>query len=273
MTVSRQAIAVCASNAGRGSASNTAHAPARLETATKTAPVMTIRCITFDLDDTLWAITPVILRAEQRVYDWLDRHCPAVTTAYSLQDLMDHRKSYMREYPELHHDLTRLRKQWVAHIATEAGYGADIAEPAFEVFWEARNQVQVFPEALDALDALASVYRIGAITNGNADVHRIGIGHHFDFVVHAERVGAAKPDRTIFLAALEKAGLEAPEVVHVGDDPERDVAGAAAVGMRTVWVNMEGEQWPGAEPAPDAEIAGLGELEGLLEAWDRAGRH
>lgn len=229
---------------------------------------MTIRCITFDLDDTLWEITPVILRAEQRVYDWLDRHCPAVTTGTSLQALIDHRLSYMRQYPELHHDLTRLRKQWLAYIAVEAGYAAEIAEPAFEVFWEARNEVDVFPEALDALDALGSVYRIGAITNGNADVHRIGIGHHFDFIVHAEEVGAAKPDRDIFLAALARAGLGARQVVHVGDDPERDVRGAAAVGMNTVWVNLKGEDWPGLEPRPDAVITGLGELETVLEQWN-----
>ncbi|MGD8497918.1 MAG: HAD family hydrolase [Chromatiales bacterium] len=228
---------------------------------------MDIRCITFDLDDTLWAIAPVIMRAEQRVYDWLDRHYPLITAGHSLQTLIEQRTAYMREYPDLHHDLTRLRKQWLGHVAEAAGYEPALAEPAFEVFWEARNQVEVFPEALDALDALGSVYRIGAITNGNADVHRIGIGHHFDFVLYAAGVGAAKPHRDIFLAALEHTGLDAAEVVHVGDDPACDVMGAAAVGMRTVWVNSAGRDWDGPGMEPDAVISGLGELEAVLSGW------
>ena len=222
-----------------------------------------IKCITFDLDDTLWEVAPVILRAERRFYDWLQQHCPRITDRYSPDALIDHRTSYISDYPELHHNLTQLRKNWVGELAREAGYDRSLVEPGFRVFWEARNDVSVFKEALDALDSLSGIYRLGAITNGNADVHFIGIGHHFDFVVTSESVGAAKPHPDIFHAALEQAEAAPQEVLHVGDDPKRDVWGAAQVGLRTVWVNAVGNPWPGG-PEPDGVIRRLDELEPIL---------
>ena len=203
-----------------------------------------IRCITFDLDDTLWACTPVIARAEQRFYDWLDQHYPRITERYSYEAMIDDRIAYMRDYPELHHHLTRLRKQWLHKLATEAGYDDALVEPGFRVFWLARNEVVPFREALDALETLGSLYRIGAITNGNADVHHIGIGHHFDFVVRSEEAGASKPHPDIFRQALAQAG---------------------AVGLRTVWVNAEGGPWPLETAGPDITIRGLDELERALD--------
>ena len=110
------------------------------------------------------------------------------------------------------------------------------------------------------LRALSSRFTLGAITNGNADLAAIGIGHYFDFVVTPAEAGAAKPSPEIFQAALAAAGTEAGRAVHVGDDPARDVLGAAAVGMRTVWVNATLAPWPGGR-LPDAVVRHVGELE------------
>ena len=102
------------------------------------------------------------------------------------------------------------------------------------------------------LRTLSSRFTLGAITNGNADPDAIGIGHYFDFVVTPAEAGAAKPSPEIFHAALSAAGTEAASAVHVGDDPERDILGAAAVGMQcTVWVNASLAPWPGGR-LPDA---------------------
>lgn len=227
---------------------------------------MTIKCITFDLDDTLWDCATVIARAEETFYDWLLGTYPRVARRYRLESLLEHRRDYYARYPELHHDLTALRKRWLAHLAGESGYGPDMVEAGFAVFWRHRNQVEVFEDAREALERLGRRYRIGAITNGNADVHHIGVGHYFDFVVTAAAAGAAKPQREIFQAALDEAGVGARETAHVGDDPRSDVQGAAAVGMRTVWVNASGAPWPGG-PEPDAEVRRVGELQAVLDAW------
>ena len=113
---------------------------------------------------------------------------------------------------------------------------------------------------------LGKRHAIGAITNGNADVNRIGIGHLFEFVVTPAEAGAAKPASAIFEYALGQAGASAESVAHVGDDPLRDIAGAAAVGMRTVWMNPSGLPWPDAG-RPDAEVRTLDALLPVIEAW------
>ena len=225
---------------------------------------MSIACVTFDLDDTLWEVGPVIMRAEARFYDWLAERCPRVTDAHSVEQLTAHRRRFMQRFPDERHDLTGLRKRWLQHVFETFGYDESTVEDAFRVFWEHRNAVELFDEVPEAMASLRERYALGVITNGNACVDFIGIGHWFDFVVSAERAGAAKPEPRIFEAALECAGVDAGRVVHVGDDPENDVRGAARAGMRTVWVNPRLAPWPGGA-APDAVVSSVGELPEALE--------
>lgn len=227
---------------------------------------MALRCVTFDLDDTLWECGPLLEAAEEAFYVWLENNYPRISERYTLAELVTHRRGHFRRFPEMEHDLTYLRRRWLEQLADGFGYGADLVEDGFRVFWEHRNAVTVFDEAHALLEGLREHYAVGAITNGNADVQYIGIGHYFDFVITAAQAGAAKPKAEIFHAALAAAGVDAAQALHVGDDPVRDVAGAAAVGMRTVWVNVDDRPWPGGPP-PDAEIRTLDELAPLLDGW------
>jgi len=224
---------------------------------------MPLECVTFDLDDTLWECESVLSGAEHAFYAWIDRHYPRITASYDHDSLTAHRREFSERWPEIRHDLTHMRKHWLAHLAREFGYGEELVDEGFRVFWEKRNAVTLFDDVPGVLGRLKERYAIGAITNGNADVHYIGIGHYFDFVVTAASAGAAKPMPEIFRVALDAARVSAERAVHVGDDPERDVRGAAAVGMRTVWVNVDGSPWEG-EGRPDAEIRTLEELVGVL---------
>ncbi|WP_455379954.1 HAD family hydrolase [Acidihalobacter prosperus] len=221
---------------------------------------MGIRCITFDLDDTLWECESVLETAETRFYEWLEHHCPALTRHYDRDDLVNHRINYFKRYPELHHDLTRLRKQWLFDLSATHDYPDDWVEEGFRVFWLARNEVKLYQEAAELLEKLRDHYQIGAITNGNADVRHIGIDHYFDFVITAAQAGCAKPSPAIFHKALEEAGFLARECAHVGDNPYADVQGARAVGMRTVWVNPNGLPWPAGDPRPDITVRHAGQI-------------
>ncbi len=227
---------------------------------------MPLRCVTFDLDDTLWECGPLLSAAEAAFYDWITCHYPRISERYDQVELVAHRRGYFQRYPEMEHDFTYLRRRWLRHLAESFGYGRQLEEQGFRVFWEHRNAVTLFEEVHAVLDGMRERYAVGAITNGNADVHHIGIGHYFDFVITAADAGAAKPKAEIFHAALAAAGVEARHAVHVGDDPKRDVQGANAVGMRTVWVNVNATPWPGGPP-PNAEIRTLDELESVLEGW------
>ena len=227
---------------------------------------MAITCITFDLDDTLWESGSVLANAEAKLYEWIARACPDIARTHSHGALAAHRRAHYASIPGIRHDLTRARILWLESLLEEWGYEADLAEAGFRVFREHRNAVTLFDDAARVLGKLGERYSIGAITNGNADVHRIGIGHHFDFVVTPAEAGAAKPDPAIFELALNAAGAPPGSVVHVGDDPVRDVAGAAALGLRTVWMNPEGRPWPD-QARPDAEIRALDALVPVVDAW------
>lgn len=228
-----------------------------------------IRAITIDLDDTLWEIHPVIRRAEARLRDWLGEHYPRTVEMFDVENVWELRHQVVREHPEQSHDLTFLRRTVLGRMGERAGYGTRLVDDAMEVFNEARNSVELFPEVRPALTALKSEYVLIAVTNGNADLGRIGIQDLFHDFVSASIAGAAKPARQIFDVAVAAGGAQAAQTLHVGDHPEYDVDGARDAGLKTVWVNRDGSDWPDELPQPDSVVAHVGELVSLLAAARR----
>lgn len=94
-------------------------------------------------------------------------------------------------------------------------------------------------DTLAALRILADRgHRMAVISNWDDTLEPIlerrGLLGFFDFVVTSVHVGAAKPDPRIFEIALQRAGVDATEAVHVGDEFRADVLGARASGIRPV---------------------------------------
>lgn len=224
-----------------------------------------IRTITLDLDDTLWAIHPVIRRAEERLYAWLGENYPRITEMFGPEDMLQVRNDVIAEFNEQLHDLTFLRRTVLARLGAAAGYGDRHVDDAFAVFDEVRNDVTLFPEARAALVTLRERFVLVAVTNGNANLEKIGIRDLFDGVVSAQMAGAAKPARPIFDMAVTVGGAHASQTLHVGDHPFYDVHGARDAGLKAVWVNRNGEDWPSDYREPDAEIQHLGQLDNLLK--------
>lgn len=204
-----------------------------------------IRAITLDLDDTLWAVGPVIDRAENLLHQWCQGRAPKFARALPPAEFALYRRALAKEMPHLAHDFTALRLEALRRALNEHGEDHALAEAAMEIFLEARNRIDFYPEALEALDRLSRRYKLGVISNGNADVHRIGIGGHFVTVVNACTAGCPKPDPRIFRAACEALECQPHEMLHVGDDPELDVRGAAGAGARAAWINRHGRAWDG----------------------------
>ena len=223
-----------------------------------------IRTITLDLDDTLWEIHPVIKRAERRLYAWLSENYPRITQMFASEDMRILRKQVLEEHADKVHDLTFLRHTVLMQVATAAGYTEFRVDEAFAVFDEVRNDVDMFPEVRPALQALRERFTLVAVTNGNADLGKVGIDDLFDAHINAAMVGAAKPNRKIFYAAVDAGGARADETLHVGDHPLYDVHGAREAGLRTAWVNRNGDDWPEEYAEPDAQVSDVGELEALL---------
>ena len=225
-----------------------------------------IRVITLDLDDTLWDVLPVIRRAETALESWFAEHYPKIAERWPVGKRQTLRRQIVAAHAERAHDLTFLRKRVIAYMAEDSGYPADISEAAFEVFDEHRNRLDLFPDALPALERLSKRYRLIAVTNGNARLDKVGIAEYFDGFVSARTAGAAKPDPRIFAAALEAGGRPPAETLHVGDHPEHDVTGARRAGLRTAWVNRRSDAWPEEHPAADLEVTDLEVLAHFLAA-------
>lgn len=221
--------------------------------------MISTKAITFDLDDTLWEIEPVIAEAEQHTYKWLSVNCPKVTEIYSLLDIQNIRHDIADEFPEHAHDLSELRRLAFSKIFSATEYGDYWVDRAFQQFMHMRNQVQLFPDALPALNKLARRFPIASVTNGNADLVQIGIKHHFKATITAKDYGVAKPHRDLFWAACGALHCKPGEVLHIGDHPVHDVLGAAGAGLQTIWLNRKGHTWQHAQKA-DAEVKNLGEV-------------
>lgn len=224
-----------------------------------------IRAITLDLDDTLWAVAPVIHRAERELRSWLATNYPAIDERFSSEQVAALRRQVVHDHWHMSHDFRFLRKAVLSRMALEAGYTEDLVEDAFAVFDRARNQVELFPGVLAELERLASRCRIVALTNGNANLQTIGIRHLFHDVVTAADVGVAKPAPSIFTAAARRAEADVADVLHVGDDPEVDIAGAARAGLRTAWMNRNDSAWPEHLPPPDTTVSDMGAVNRYLE--------
>lgn len=230
---------------------------------------MPIQALCFDLDDTLWPVMPVIQRAEQAFYDWLAAHYPRITDHYDIEQLRHMRLRIAEQQPELAHNFTLLRKLALAQAACTVGYAEKLdilIEPAFAAFLAARHQVDLYADTLPVLEQLAEDYPLCALSNGNADVQKVGLSHVFCCAFNAISSGQAKPHPAMFEAACEKLGCEPESMVHIGDDPTCDVQGAQQMGMKAVWLNRAQHQLPD-NIRPDAEIASLYELHAVLKSW------
>jgi FMN hydrolase / 5-amino-6-(5-phospho-D-ribitylamino)uracil phosphatase len=225
-----------------------------------------IRALTLDLDDTLWAITPVIEAAERALHAHLEQHCPQVCERYPLEAMRALRERVASENPHLAHDYSAQRRMSLAIALAEGGADPALVESAFDAFIRARNRVELYADVVTALPRLGHRRRLAALTNGNADLALIGLQEHFEFNLAAREHGAAKPAASIFLAACERLACQPQEVLHVGDDPWLDVAGAAAAGLPSVWVNRTGRPWPEQLPRPDIEVTDLTALADWLDA-------
>lgn len=217
-----------------------------------------IKAISLDLDDTLWPIWPTIERAEAVLAAWLREHAPATAQlAGNPQALREARHYLQIKRPDLSNDLSALRRESIRFVLLKAGDDPMLAEPAFDVFFAERQRVELFDDALPALEWLASRYPLVALSNGNADVQRIGLGRHFHAAISAREFGVGKPDARIFHAAAEAAGVRPSEVLHVGDDAQLDVLGALVAGLQVAWVNRNGQAWEHAPLQPHTTVADL----------------
>lgn len=133
-------------------------------------------------------------------------------------------------------------------------------------------RVEAMPGAADALRALHGRYTLVLATNSALSdrrrvrkaLARAGLEPYVSVVITAADVGARKPDRKFFQAALHRIGCRPSEAAMVGDSYGADIVGAKGAGLRAIWLNPARVRCPLVHPVHDAEIRELPELPDLL---------
>ncbi len=130
-----------------------------------------------------------------------------------------------------------------------------------QAYWDEHARwIDLFPEAEHVLRKLQETsLHTGLLSDVDEDflqlcLFKFTLDPYLDSITTSEEVGFAKPDEGIFRAALSKASCEATEAVYVGDSPERDIVGAARVGMRSILIGTS-TQGPADFVASDLEEA------------------
>jgi len=101
------------------------------------------RILSFDLDDTLWPVAPVIAAAEESLFSWLRERHPRAAHGHSVESMRALRARVADEFPAMNHDLTFLRRHALAQQFLASGHAESLADEAMEVFFTARNRVAV----------------------------------------------------------------------------------------------------------------------------------
>lgn len=229
-----------------------------------------IRLLTFDLDNTLWETESVVAAAEQTLMAWYAEHAPQFAERLDSEARKALRHEVLASDPLLRHRVTDFRIAVMTLGLTRAGYAEEqvqeLTQKGFEVFLEARHALTLFPHAETLLEQLSSRYTLATISNGNADVRRLGLAKYFSVIVSADEVGISKPDPAPFLAALERAGVEPAHALHIGDHPVDDIQGAREAGLHTLWFNRVGTPWTDSI-RPDGEVSCLSQIPTWLDGY------
>lgn len=207
---------------------------------------MTITTLSFDLDDTVWDPRSALIAADKAQWNFLATRFPNLSGHFTKDRVMGCRKRVIDKSPMIVGDVTALRievmEQLLLSLDVPTDTAISAAEDAFVAFMAHRNEVVLFPDAIDILSDMAERFTLIAVTNGNADVHKTALGPFFKLAVRADEVGSAKPDAKIFEVAMSAAGCTSNEMIHIGDSIETDVNGALNAGVTPIWFNANGDE-------------------------------
>jgi HAD superfamily hydrolase (TIGR01549 family) len=235
---------------------------------------VSIDAVLFDLDDTLHDDTAAFEGAANDV-------AHEVAAEYGI-DAGELASAYVRRAgdfwkrlsrDELTTALGRVRSaMWESALADVGLRNPGLADLCADAYNRYRAEhLELWPEVPALLAGLrAGGRRLGLITNGFSETHRekialLELERSFDAIVIADEVGMVKPDPRVFLHTCAELGARAERSIMVGDRYDRDIAGAAAAGLKTVWLNVRREALPEGAP-PDATVLHIADVAEALRS-------
>lgn len=227
-----------------------------------------VRAVSFDLDDTLYDNVPVMLRAEQAVRDFMAKEFPQ-TAVWQAQDWLRHRQQIMQANSDLASNMTQLRltalTEALRHFQVPEHELPAAAQAGFEHFMQHRNAVDIAAQTHQCLSQLAERLPLFALSNGNVDVHEIGLGSYFTAIFQPSEQLRGKPFGDMFAAAQAVLpDLAAQHWLHVGDSASADVLGAHRAGWQSAWFTRGLGRTEHLQVLPTMAYSQLPELTQLL---------
>lgn len=202
-------------------------------------PLSHIRAISFDLDDTLYDNMPYIHEAQRALNEFILKHYP-IASVISQDKWQEIRSSTLQEQPELFNDLGLLRTTVISKGFVLAGMPHHLIPNAvakcFDFFYFKRSDFQVDESVRKVLKKLSQRVPIAAITNGNVDCKAIGIEKYFSCIIQASPSHPMKPNSAMFDYVSQTLKIPSKNILHVGDDLDKDVKGASDAGYQTAWL-------------------------------------
>jgi putative hydrolase of the HAD superfamily len=246
---------------------------------------MPIRAISFDLFDTLVDLLTETIPREEYQGRSLPRMLSrlhaliAEKTPVNFDDYLRAMKEVDEEFRQSHYARDRELPTLNRFEALLARLGIDDADLAHSMVDAHMDGLYAQVEFLDhhriVLAELKETYRLGVCSNfsHSETAHRVleaaGLEGLMDAVLISDAVGFRKPAPKIFQETLKALNVEPGELLHVGDRLGADVAGPAALGIRTAWIvrrvrDPESALAEQSDPAPDYQISDLAELPALI---------
>ena len=227
-----------------------------------------IKLITFDLDDTFWDIKSTIINAEINSRKWIEARIKKKIEWGTFDDFLEIRNELIKKNPSLDYDLGLLRKKMIAYHTQKYFKNEkdldEFIEEAYSFFLEERHKVEFFNDVITVLEKLSLNYKLGVLTNGNADIKKLGIDYMFDFSVSSMDVKSNKPGQGHFIRAKELSQINFHNTLHVGDHPVNDVYGARELGINVMWFNLNNLVWD-IDESPPIQFKKWSDFVNLLE--------
>lgn len=210
-----------------------------------------LKAILFDLDDTIIAWDAVSEKSWQEVCRRFAPRIEGLEADKLYATIKEIRDWYLSD-KERHHrsrlNLGSYRREVVSMSFARLGIDdPELANDIADSYGVEREAAAfLWPGAIDTLNYFQNDgFRLALVSNGESEVQRRKIEGHglaplFDYILIEEEFGFGKPDKHVFLHTLEKLNITAAEAWMVGDDLERDVAGAQKVGIFSIWVDWRG---------------------------------
>lgn len=208
---------------------------------------MPYKFIYFDLDDTLLDHK----KAEIAGLSEIHNHFPLFDDVEP-QSLIDTYHDVNKEQWLLYSrgEVTREELQRNRFEKTLASLGLDESkyeEVGSQYMTYYRDYWQWIDGARESYQKILEKYPVGVLTNGFAETQRLkfekfGFYDSAKHTVISEDVGALKPDPKVFEHATELTGLEANEILYVGDSFSSDIEGGSSFGWNTAWFTQNGHE-------------------------------